>query len=288
MNSAKEVTISKPFLGCIVSDDPDCIKNLSRQPTSLSAQHTFVFQVEEERIDLETALMLHRYHDKAFQVFPEFSSDRMDPVAGLPKEKYLSLSKDTCPDFGAINKSSWPWKNIDPGVTFDAGLTLGLPANSSQAPILLITISARYPMIHLAWLWALQKESVRLFPLFVVDKALMIMGVDWDKPWRTQIEITFLDQASKLIFNLLRPRHVQETLIPVLAVPRTLESWLESDSGGQINHCWNNHALFRLVRAKGQTLYKPVRDDEMIRKMLSGRELQSSEISTSADELHAA
>ncbi len=272
---------SRAPLGWVMSDGPGCMERLAKNPATLPALRTFIFQEEEERIDMETALLLHRYHRKAITEFPEFASDRMDPLAGFSREELLGITHNTCPGMSTIGKSSWPWKNTDPGVTFDAGITLGIHANGADKSIIVITMSARYPMIHLAWLWALQTQAIRLLPIFVLKRPMLIMGVDPEKSDATQIEVAYTDQLSKTNFGLFRSQYFQEQSQVVVAAPRTLDAWLASDVGKPVSHEWTHHALFTLVRVGKKNVFRPVRDDNSILSKLRKMSFQSSEIGTS-------
>lgn len=142
------------------------MEQLAKNPKRLTGLRTFVFQEEEERIDMETSLLLHRHHRNAFLQFPEFATERMDPLYDFSKEEIFEITSNTCPGLHSISKTSWPWKNTETGVTFDAGVTLGVHPKQPEKSIVVITLSARYPMIHLTWLWALQIQAIRLLPVF--------------------------------------------------------------------------------------------------------------------------
>ena len=279
---------SKPPLGWVMSDGPGCMERFARNPMLLPAQRTFIFQEEEERIDMETALLLHRHHRNAFSEFSDFASERMDPLAGFSREEFLGITHSTCPGLSAIGKSSWPWKNTDPGVTFDAGITLGVHANRIEKSIVVITMSARYPMIHLAWLWALQTRAIRLLPVFVIRQPMLIMGIDPEKSDGTQIEVIYSDRSSKINFGLLRSQHLQEQAQVIVAVPRTLDAWLASDVGKPVSHDWSQHALFSLARVDQKNVFRPVRDDDSVLRKLREMRLESSEMGTSDGSQQAA
>lgn len=276
----------KPRFGWVIEEsDGHSFGSLAKRPSSWPAQRTWVFDEEEERINWETSLFLHRNHKKAFSQFPEFATHRADPFFGASKEEVFAITPATCPQLLPVGRTWWPWQNTDPGVTFDAGVTLALPSaeRKEEDPVVIITISARYPMIHLAWLWALTSSKVHLAPIFVVRQPMLIMAVDPDKPYGTQIEIPFRDEVYKTFFPLLRSSGLQTNARVFFAVPKTEKAWLDSEAGNPVSRRWDEHALIALAPVRG-AIHRPKADDKSICTRLSRMNLVSSNMQSLSED----
>ena len=265
-------------LGWVVSDGPGCMERLARKPMQLPSRHTFIFNEDEERVDAEAALMLHRHHKLAFKTFPGFSDENTDVFYGMPKEDLLSMRFSG----RSLKKSDWPWRTSESGATFDASVSLGFSRNGigteSQKPAMIImNMSARYPMIHLAWLWALESQSITLSPIFSSKMAMMIMAIHCHAEESAQVEFVYNDEPSRTIVSLMSQPVVGRSTM-VLAVPIHIDAWLSANPGTTAVTDWSNHALYQLVKKGQQYKLKPVRDDEVLRRHACHLNWQSTSV----------
>ncbi|MDD2750718.1 MULTISPECIES: hypothetical protein [Acidithiobacillus] len=265
-----------------VMDGPGTFDGLARNPSLLPARHTKVINNDEERIEIETSLFLHQHHRLAFSEFPDFASWEADPLEGLSRKELLEMTSNTCPQLPAIDKSSWPWKRTDSSVTFNAGITMGFQEDKSEKNIFIITMSAKYPMNHLAWLWALQKGAIRLLPIMTIRHPMLVMIIDPDKADSTQLEVIYDDPGNQISSRLRRAQQLKEHRLMLLAVPRTMKTWLASDDGEPCSQDWSNHALFLLEPVGQRCALRPFKQDSVLLNKLSTKTFVSSKMGSSA------
>lgn len=260
----------KKLLAVLVNGPGDTFFDLARSPSALPAYKTVVVSDEEDRVDFQTAVMLHKHHGRAFQEFPAFATDEWDPTYGMDTTELRALTKDNSIGLDSLSKGQWPWRNTDPGVTFDAGVAMSV--GKENAKVIVITMAAERPMINLAWLWALHTKSIRVSPFFVIRQPMLIMAIDPHLYCGTQVEVGFPDEQSRKRFPMLRILAEDRNLRLVLAVPKTIDAWMNSAPGLFAPKVWSEYALFSLVKLGGRAIYRPEREDEMLQKKLGRME----------------
>lgn len=260
------------LLAVLVNGPGDTFFDLARSPSALPAYRTVVVSDEEDRIDFQTAAMLHKHHERAFAEFPAFASDLWDPTYGMEPKELRLLTKDNSIGLDKLSKDQWPWRNTDPGVTFDAGVAMSVDKENTKEKVIVITMAAERPMIHLSWLWALHTKSIRLSPVFVIQQPMLIMAIDPHLHCGTQVEIAFPDEQSRKRFPVIRVLADDRNLRLVLAVPKTIDAWMNSAPGLLAPKIWSEYALYSLVKLGGRAIYRPEREDEMLQKKLGRME----------------
>lgn len=228
----------KPLLGWAIGGI-DCFSRLAMNPMDIPAEHTFVFECEEERMDMEASLFMHKYHPDAFVQFPDFATDRADPLYGTPEDEFTLMDHHTCPGITPMSADTWPWIFGQPKPVFDivvAPMIVPVDHNANTGVMKMVAVlSARYPMTHLALLWALHENTAHMRVTHDTSSHEASVRVNQDG----QGEITIVDHV-----DVPDEKTVSVTIPWVIALPTYMDEWYEADIRAHADCNWDRYVVF--------------------------------------------